>query len=69
MMKRRKTSDEKVVEIIDHREPRIDELLAHERFLVPAVEDLLKEGFSATEVAEMLRVAADVLDGKNEDLY
>jgi hypothetical protein len=71
MLKRRKTNDEKVVALRGHRKPelQLDQTSGHQRFLVPAVKGLIDEGFSFGEVAEMLRVAADVLDGKNEDLY
>jgi hypothetical protein len=71
MLKRQEETDDKVVTLRDRRKPRtkMNEDAAHENFIVPVVKDLICEGFSAGEIAEMLRVAADVLDGKNEDLY
>jgi hypothetical protein len=41
---------------------RPDEIAAHDECVVPAVKMLVDRGFTLSEVAEMLRVAADVLD-------
>jgi hypothetical protein len=71
MLKRREFRDEKIVILKGRRKAttKMDQASAHEQILVPAVKDLLRQGFSVAETAEMMRVAADVLEGKNADLY
>jgi hypothetical protein len=69
-MQTQKFGYDNVVALSDRRKsrPKIDEAAAHHEFVLPAVKRLVDEGLSIQEVAEILRVAADILDGARSRL-
>jgi hypothetical protein len=68
MEPRKSTDADNVVALSDRRKSKakMDDATAHEQVVVPAVKRLIDEGFSLNEIAEILRVAAEVLRGANE---